>query len=106
MYMKRALAFVLLVVLLFVSFLPCADDFAIHSSEKTMHPFVKSEMQNNHQQDVCPPFCQCHCCSIVTIYHSFQTGILPLPWNDTPYAFQQKSAVVRVPHDIWQPPQL
>lgn len=104
--MKKALALALLVVMLLVSFLPCADAKGLGSPEKTSLAFAKTDKQDNHQQDLCPPFCQCQCCSVASFYLPEQTEFAPVIQYHQPYLFQPASAVVQKPHDIWQPPQL
>lgn len=104
--MKKAWAFGLLVVMLLVSFLPCADAKAFGSPVKTKLALTKTHRQGNHQQDVCPPFCQCQCCSIVSFYQPAQTELLPVAGYHPPYLSQPEKAAIHKPHDIWQPPQL
>lgn len=103
--MKKALVFGLLVVMLLVSYLPCADAKDFGSPEKTKLAITKTDKQDNHQQDVCPPFCQCQCCSIVSFYQTVQTQFLPVQYHP-PYLSPPAKAAIHKAHDIWQPPQL
>ncbi|HUC80348.1 MAG TPA: DUF6660 family protein [Flavisolibacter sp.] len=105
--MKKGLTLVLLVVMLIVSFLPCADVQASSTTEKTKITESTTDRHDDHsQQDQCPPFCQCECCSLVSFYLPVQTDFTPVIQYHQPYLSQPANAVVQKPHDIWQPPQL
>lgn len=104
MYMKKALAFALAAIIMVVSCLPCADAGAF--SKQTATTIAKASSQIPPHSDVCPPFCQCQCCSVVSINHSFQIAVLPVAQYLPPFSSLISPEVVNLPHAVWQPPQL
>ena len=100
------MAFVLLAVMLLASFLPCADAKSFGPSEETNIATVKAAQHGSQFEDLCSPFCSCQCCSVVTIYHSFQTALTPEIRYHQLYIFQPAPAVIQKLHDIWRPPQV
>ena len=92
--------------MLLASFLPCADAKGFGALEKTTITTYITVCNDSQYQDMCPPFCKCQCCSVITIYHSIQTVLSQvIPYHQL-YIFPPANAVIQRQQDIWQPPQL
>lgn len=102
----RFTAFIMALLVLVLSCLPCADADAM--------PDVKTELLKHsgpghpHQhEDLCSPFCHCSCCStfsIITI-----PLLIPAPIQQPAgitYTAQVPDAVIEISLPVWQPPQL
>ena len=98
-------AFIIAILVLALSIMPCADSGANESKATTV---VKksNHQQNDPQQDDCSPFCQCSCCGTFSPNH-FITTISYIP----SYLIISKSSflsanILEIALPIWQPPQL
>lgn len=105
--MKKAIASVLVVVMLLVSFAPCADASGLRG-----RPAAKATVSSilhhlsGRGQDYCPPFCPCQCCTLVAVRYTIPTEFAsPLQYQPS-YSSQPVKTAVQQPHDVWQPPQL
>ena len=56
------------ILVLFLSFLPCADGAAISEQVKTELISTPDQQDNDHE-DACSPFCQCSWCAGFSISH-------------------------------------
>lgn len=88
--------------------MPCADGGYAMKMSKQKIEIVKSPAQktDNTDNDLCPPFCHCGCCTSVSINACF-TSV------DTPPLVQLKKVpsylpgnIIEISLPIWQPPQL
>jgi hypothetical protein len=64
----RILTFILAVYIIVLNAMPCDDGEAVGSNENVE---ISQSLDFDHQNsdsDLCPPFCQCRCCHIHTIY--------------------------------------
>lgn len=104
----RFIAFILAIIILAISCVPCADRACALTAYKIKSELVKSSgQQDNHgQRDACTPFCQCSCCGVYSINHVVVAGspINLLAGKD--FISYMRSSVVEISLPIWQPPQL
>jgi hypothetical protein len=101
----KIFAFIMSIVVLTLSMVPCADAGAASQNH------LKAEINSAHQhkndwQDQCSPFCHCNCCSSASS-HQFTAFTLTKP------SFAKKlqseflsSSIIEIALPIWQPPQL
>lgn len=102
----RLIAFILNIMIVVFSCLPCSD---ANASEKTGVQYEMSTAKSthhDHQKDSCSPFCICSCCAMVYMHTGlilFTTnGPLGTPvYNNFLSPHTQQIAIA-----IWQPPKL
>jgi hypothetical protein len=102
-------AFILAVIVLWFSSMPCKDDLAFGNSAKSAIELAKST-QNDHQDnqsaDACTPFCTCSCCAGV----SFKVPLFSIPKiafnNSSKNSFYISTEIAEISLPVWQPPQL
>ncbi len=101
----KFLAFIMAVIVLAMSVMPCADGTTAMCKIKT--EFKKaSHQQDNPNSNVCSPFCQCSCCVGFTISHfpsSFTSIAVTVNKQISSFV---PSEVIDIPLPVWQPPQL
>jgi len=97
-------AFIMAVIVLALSCIPCCDVSATCERSKME---IKGSQDNETQQgDVCSPFCACTCCAGFSINYKVP-GIQSLPkLLDINYSPSYFSALIKIALPIWQPPQL
>src|SRR6186713_1661062 len=102
----RLITFILSTIIMFQSYLPCAD--GTEYAEKAKSEIVKGSTQQKDKdhEDACSPFCHCTCCAGFSINHF----ISRLNYTDfTPnrnFSHFLPSKIIEVSLPIWQPPQL
>jgi len=102
----RFTSFILAVLVLALSCLPCADTDATpdYSIEVMKHG---GPGHPHEHKDLCSPFCHCACCStysVIKILIGIPT-LAELPAG-TAYASGVPGTVIEISLPIWQPPQL
>ena len=103
----KSIAAILVIVLLGLFVLPCADDNDNIAFLSDVHT-----SQTNHEHDTndrCSPFCSCSCCGIaMNSFHfstlTFYTPILPIPVAKK-MVLRNESFTTYYLGSIWQPPQ-
>jgi hypothetical protein len=104
----RSIAFILAIIVLALSFVPCADSSYSIKSGKVKAELTKGPSQDNDMghKDACSPFCQCSCCAGFTINHIYKS-------TDGISILTEKKLFSHLPTDIadislpiWQPPKL
>lgn len=87
----KLFAYLLALVVLVLSIMPCADVPEDHSVQKTELSSTTSD-HHHSDEDQCSPFCSCHCCQasfyVSTIAVTFSTEIIEFSYNETPSSFQ------------------
>lgn len=103
----KIIAFIMAVMVLALSVMPCADDANAANSSKAKMELTKSTHQKDSpQNEACSPFCQCSCCTGFTINHFVATiNVIP-QYNTNPISSFLPSDVREVALPVWQPPQL
>ncbi|MBE7170489.1 MAG: hypothetical protein INR73_07860 [Williamsia sp.] len=105
----KALTFILSIIILGLSCLPCTDGNGIawKSEGKNTQQVVAQLAPDTPHSDFCNPFCSCSCCGVQISgikLPSFQMDlpVYTLRHSDTYLA----SPLALLPAIIWQPPQL
>ena len=107
----KATAFILAILVLILSCLPCADiaieqQFASHSTE------VAGAHGHSHEDhkdgiDLCSPLCHCACCAGFSILYRLNTIPLKHVSVERPvYTEYLGASLIDISLPIWQPPQL
>ncbi len=103
----KIFAFLMAIMVLALSAMPCADDANAMDSSKAKAEVTKSTHQKDSpQSEACSPFCQCSCCAGFSINH-FVAAITFIPPHESNATSSFLPANVReIALPIWQPPQL
>ncbi len=107
----RVTAFILAILVLIISCMPCSDMHDIAMAKRAYHSVVSkngSHQQDNGRNDLdlCSPFCHCSCCGgfsvmqAVTIPQRLIVKIQPI------YTEYVSADVINISLPVWQPPQL
>jgi hypothetical protein len=103
---KKALAFILAIMVLSFSMIPCADAAGLLGQDHVKVEYASQDKHDDAGIDGCTPFCICTCCAGFSV-NCLSTFIskLNLP-HRTPYSsfIQENPKNIALP--IWQPPQL
>ena len=101
----KLFAFLLAVLVLALSVVPCADVNATGKG-KFQVEIKAAHQDNDYHVDACSPFCQCACCAGFSINHSLISveSIRVVPHKQS--SFFSASETIKVSLAIWQPPQL
>jgi len=97
-------AFILAVIVLALSCMPCADVGA--TGEKSKMEIKKSLGNERQQSDLCSPFCICSCCAGFSINHTIPNIETLLQLHKVNYSLSYHLAVIKISSPVWQPPQL
>ncbi|MET1054184.1 MAG: DUF6660 family protein [Pedobacter sp.] len=91
---------------LYLALMPCQDKEDASVSEVYTSVQKDQSAHNQKEQESCPPFCSCYCCS--TVRHLASSVALPV-YSKTvtrQYPDYAISSVKEQPIKIWQPPQI
>lgn len=106
----RVTAFILAMLMLVLSCLPCADvdDDATQSTNVTCEISKTSNQQHKPEhKDSCSPFCHCSCCASYFVIKVPFTIPLALVESVNPvYTVHFTEEVHEISLPVWQPPQL
>ena len=99
-------AFIMAIMVLVLSSMPCTDIFALNNGKATME-ITKSPASHGERSDACSPFCQCACCAGFSVYHSFNRfSIIEVMAINQHYSSYLPFEIIEVSLPVWQPPQL
>ena len=100
----KFIAFIMAVLVLTLSCLPCSD---VGATSEMSKPEVRDYQSNETQHnDLCSPFCHCTCCAGFSVNH-FIALIATIPqYKSKIQAAYLPSNILDVALPIWQPPQL
>lgn len=101
----KFLAFIMAILVLALSVMPCADTNAMIDSHPKTELTKVSHQHDNHKSDACSPFCHCTCCAGFTITHFNSSFTIAVPVNKQINSFLP-SEVIDITLPVWQPPQL
>jgi hypothetical protein len=93
------------IFLLYLALMPCQDQ--VDASVGEVYTFIQKDhpAHSQKEQDSCPPFCTCYCCSTAR----YVPSIVSLPVFSKSVMRQYPecviSAIQEQPIKIWQPPQ-
>ncbi|HEY8657642.1 MAG TPA: DUF6660 family protein [Hanamia sp.] len=101
----KFITFIIAVLILVLSVMPCTDANAMNSKAKT-ELNQTSHQQGNPLSDTCSPFCLCSCCTGFPIIHHVATiHIAQLMANAATRSFLP-SEIIEIILPVWQPPRL
>jgi hypothetical protein len=101
----KFLAFIMAILVLVMSVMPCADDANAMCKAKTEFKEA-SHQQDNPTSKVCSPFCQCSCCFGFTISHFPSSFTVITATVNKQISSFLPSEVIDITLPVWQPPQL
>ncbi len=98
-------AFLMTIILIAQSFMPCADREI--ASAKGEVQITKALHHEKGMQDDCPPLCSCSCCGCFSSAHSFTSyiSINSVSVQNCNAEYLPES-IQKIVTPIWQPPQL
>ena len=104
----RLTGFILGLLILFLSCLPCADVVAMHSPTAETETSKYPEQHEQHQgKDLCSPFCHCSCCSTYSVVNiPLLIPIIIAQPTCLLYVAHVPEAIIEISLPVWQPPQL
>ncbi|MBN9299233.1 MAG: hypothetical protein J0I41_19685 [Filimonas sp.] len=101
----RFSAFILAIIVLVLSCLPCTDSGATALKARTEVSSSK-QLPGHAERDFCTPFCVCSCCSAVYFTYSFPVTTPPVVTASNIYISFLSAPLIEIAYAIWQPPQL
>ncbi|WP_025666230.1 DUF6660 family protein [Aquimarina megaterium] len=103
----KILAFILSIYFLALDFMPCNDSIPI-TEDSQIEAFADSCENHDHsiENDLCSPFCQCHCCHVHVIDFSIDTYQLISPEISTELFAHFDSVGKEISNTLFQPPQV
>ena len=100
----KIFTFILAVIVLTLSCMPCADAAATGMKSKLE---IKKSLNNERQQsDFCSPFCICSCCAGFSINHTIPNIENLSKLHKINYTLSYYQAVIKISLPVWQPPKL
>ena len=102
----KFLAFIVSILVLAQSVMPCGDKESITSEAKSKTELTKANNQQPDQRDDCSPFCSCSCCAgVAFLAPSMKVSYLIAQMTPVYYG-TITTHLFRIALPIWQPPQL
>lgn len=101
----KFVAYIMAILVLALSCLPCADGAAVTGTTKT-ELIANSDHRDDDHEDACSPFCQCACCAGLSISHLIPGNTYKINDYDRTYTSFSHSEIIEISLPIWQPPQL
>lgn len=98
-------AFVMAILILGLSGLPCRDGNAKESVSQNISTH-EDDHQDDAHEDSCSPLCTCSCCSVVTNYYSSISVDIIAFENHIEHLSFYSGSLINLSLPIWQPPQL
>jgi hypothetical protein len=103
----KIFAFIMALMVLGMSCLPCGDSsFATDYAKAKVEMSKRTNQEDQDHNENCSPFCHCSCCAGVSITP-------PLSINTTvaiafcrSFSFYSSSELIEVSLPVWQPPQI
>lgn len=105
----RFIAFILAILVLGLSLMPCADGQALtFERSKQKHEQTKPISQQNDEdhEDACSPFCQCTCCAGFSLNHEIGSITFISFTLQQSFTSWIEANTIEISLPIWQPPQL
>jgi hypothetical protein len=102
----RLFAFIMAVLVLSLSCLPCGDvNTLVQKEGKVKYELSKCDDGDRHEDD-CSPFCHCSCCAGFSIHHQVAAVQQSFPPLNSIHAARYIETIREVSIPVWQPPQL
>ena len=102
----RFFAFIMAILVLAQSVVPCGDKESSTSEGKSKTELTKANNQQGDQRDDCSPFCSCSCCAGVAFLAPSMKVSFLIAQMAPVYCGTITTHLFRVALPIWQPPQL
>ena len=103
----RISGFIMGILVLALSFMPCADNVFAMKSEINASVTSKPPCQNESgRADDCSPFCHCTCCAGFSIISAATTAAPAKVYDAVFYSSYISSLTVEIAYPIFQPPKL
>jgi len=103
----KIFASILASIVLFLSFIPCADHEFGQRNGKAKAELVKNNKGGNEKcNDSCSPFCHCSCCASFSYDHPVIETVSMIRQPDAHNPSRNIAIIMEVSLPIWQPPQL
>ena len=99
-------AFIMAILVLTQSVMPCGDKESITSEGKSKTELTKANNQQNDQRDDCSPSCSCSCCAGVAFLAPLMKVSFLIAQMAPAYRGTITGHLFRIALPIWQPPQL
>ena len=102
----RLFSFLMAVLILSLSCLPCGDvNISVVKEGKAKYELAKCADGDQHDDD-CSPFCHCSCCASFSIHHQVAIAQPAYPSFVPLHATRYLESIRQVSIPVWQPPQL
>jgi hypothetical protein len=103
----KLFTFLLAVMVLALSCIPCNDNELALDNNKAKAEISKSNQQKEHNNsDSCSPFCICNCCTGFTNISANYRVTIPVMLMIKKVAAHLPAATSNIALPVWQPPQL
>src|SRR5688572_28419850 len=104
----KIFAFIMAIMVMLQSFLPCGDDAVVMKAGKAqMEVSIDHHQSDDHDhEDNCSPFCHCACCASFSITRTIVSISTPLPDSAISFSSFYNSSIINISLPVWQPPQL
>lgn len=100
------LAFMLNVIVLLQSFMPCADSGIISDRSILVLGRADNHQKESDHTDDCAPFCHCTCCAGFSVNHTIaNVQTTPFRYNRSLFSIYSFN-LLSISLPVWQPPQL
>lgn len=107
----RSTSFILSILILILSCLPCADvdcmTIVQPNIQKAENNASREQHENHGNVDLCSPFCHCTCCAtytvinnVVSIPERIDVAVCPI------FTVYLSADLIEISLPVWQPPQL
>lgn len=100
-------AVILSIVILVLSFVPCADTMISRQEFQTISTSHQDNHGHNHS-DFCSPLCSCSCCGTVVAQIEEELFFEDFPENEfsTDETFFRQNIPAAIYYSIWEPPKI
>lgn len=103
----KLIAFIMALLVLVLSVLPCADSAFAMKADKAETELIKSAHQESvPHEDACSPFCICSCCAGFSILYPLSKIEFAVSRHKPDHTSLLTAPVFKIALPIWQPPQL
>jgi hypothetical protein len=101
--LKRALYILFCFYFIYLAAMPCGDKGDCNEINPTA---AQSTHQEEHQDEMCTPFCICSCCATHFLVKDFPPTLKPVAVINTVYTVHKESKISSAIISIWQPPKI
>ena len=102
----RIVAFIMAMLVLGLSFVPCRDTADPLVKEVVKHKLSATMPDDDAHDDSCSPFCHCACCAGVSLEHGIAAVQQLLPPLVITHNARYIESIREISIPVWQPPQL